>query len=206
MGKQQGNALFLILIAVALFAALSYAITQSGRGGGTINKETMLLKAAQATQQMAYLRSVVTRMILINGTTASTLDLHTGDYITTCSTGDNCLFSPTGGGVTPPTIDPYLYDGHLFGQPPKPSYFEGHSIVGVGTSAPDPLIAFEDLTQEACLAINKGLGISGIPEEITPHYIDFNFGDSIPGKAAACIDGLPGSDYNYIFYYAMVEN
>lgn len=206
MTHQKGNALFLILIAVALFAALSYAVTQSGRGGGAIDKETMLIKAAQATQQKAYLRTAVTRMILTNGTTPSTLDLHTGDHKTPCSTGANCLFSPTGGGVAPPTVDPYLVDASTQGSPPLVTYFEGtHSVVGVGTSAPDPIIVFESLKKEACLAINRGLGISGIPVEITPHYIDFNFGDSLPGKADACVD-VVGSLYNYVYYTALAEN
>ena len=71
--RERGNALFLILIAVALFAALSYAVTQSGRGSGTVDRETAMITAGQITQYPAGLRTAITRMI-ITGTTATALN------------------------------------------------------------------------------------------------------------------------------------
>ncbi len=66
---ERGNVLFLILIAVALFAALSYAVTQSSRsGGGDASRETNLVNSAHITQYPASLKTSIVRMIVSNGT------------------------------------------------------------------------------------------------------------------------------------------
>lgn len=62
--NQRGNVLFLILIAVALFAALSYAVTQSSRSGGDASRETNILNAAQLTQYPTSIRTAVLRLVI----------------------------------------------------------------------------------------------------------------------------------------------
>ena len=62
---EKGNVLFLILIAVALFAALSYAVTQSTRsGGGSADRERSILSSASLTQGPTALRTSLIRMVL----------------------------------------------------------------------------------------------------------------------------------------------
>src|SRR5688500_18709552 len=88
--KESGNVLFLILIAVALFAALSYAVTQSTRsGGGDAGRETSRISGAQMTQYPASIRTALVRMI-IGGQNVDTLEFNDP------STFDNCTEGPPG--------------------------------------------------------------------------------------------------------------
>ncbi len=69
MHKSRGNALFLILIAVALFAALSYAVTKSDRSGKGVEKEQAVLLASSFMEHGAQVAAAINRLKLINNCT-----------------------------------------------------------------------------------------------------------------------------------------
>ena len=62
--SEHGNVLFLILIAVALFAALSYAVTSSNRaGGGSTEREAAQLAATEIANYAVAVQTAVIRII-----------------------------------------------------------------------------------------------------------------------------------------------
>jgi hypothetical protein len=164
--RERGNALFLILIAVALFAALSYAITQSGRGGGNVSNQTALITAGQVTEQPADVRAAVTRMIVTGISPASVT--YTGAATV------NDVFDQTGlgGGATnvPPPVAALATatDTDAWTYVPAGTTAAGIFSVGVGTSSTGGGLAIAVLQPAAganhgvvlavCNAINKGLG------------------------------------------------
>jgi hypothetical protein len=104
-GGESGNVLFLILIAVALFAALSYAVTQSTRSGaGDTASETNLISSAQLTQYPAGIRTSVVRM-LIGGIAVDELMFNSpSDFGGVIPANDpmeeRAVFHPSGGNAT----------------------------------------------------------------------------------------------------------
>ncbi len=217
--NQQGNALFLILIAVALFAALSYAVTQSGGGGGTIDREQSLISAAQVTQYPALLRTTVTRMVL-TGTTAASLDFTSAPT----NTDDSEVFGTTGGGVSfqaPPASSGATVWGFL----DISDAANGFAITDVGTNtivSGREVIAYADgITQNVCEAVRKGLGFTGTAPDSPTATVEttavtfavaasnaaadnattFN---SHAGEGFSCVRN--GAAGNYVYYHALVEN
>lgn len=61
---QSGNALFYILICIALFAALSYAVSQSGNSGKNISDEKAQLAASEIIQYGNQLREAMVKLRL----------------------------------------------------------------------------------------------------------------------------------------------
>lgn len=202
--KESGNVLFLILIAVALFAALSYVVTQSTRsGGGSTEREKNILSSAQMTQYPTALRTSVIRMIL-GGTSVENIVFNDPADFGTLST-NTLVFHPNGGGAT-------------FQQAPADLSASGNSSlewsynanfevdgIGMNGSGGNDLIAFlPGVGSGVCRQVNEELGLdttdcsaltSGVPDvALTAADVTENMDDdyTFPGTATDTIDGSTG--------------
>ncbi len=171
---ESGNVLFLILIAVALFAALSYAVTQSSRsGGGDAGRETNLINSAQLTQYPAGIRTAIVRMI-VGGVDATTLSFNPPsdfDNLTNGGSDPNVeasgVFFPDGGGATYTQAPSEVMAGESLGT----WVFNAENeinLVGTTDSGASPTAATADIVAflpgvalAVCNRINEQLGIAG---------------------------------------------
>lgn len=228
MSRQSGNALFLILIAVALFAALSYAITQSGRGSGSVDREQNMILAGQVTQYPAGLRTSVTRMI-ITGTPASGSTGVTMTAPGTCGANAYCLFDTSGGAaaITAPPPAAVTNTALAWTFCDASAVANGCYIKDVGTntatSGRDAVAALGNATQGVtlgvCQQILKGLGVTAWttpPTQGTADYTNvaaagYTAAGAANTLAGAGIDGIPfgctrqQSAAIYVYYHALIE-
>lgn len=159
--NDKGNALFLVLIAVALFAALSYAVTQSGRGGGNTDRENASLIASQILQYASLVESTITRMRLVNGCRDIEISFDTpslsANYTNPSAPADlSChVFEENGGALQfidePDGNDEWLFSGSVIiqanlGPPPFPEA--------------DLTIMLPRISAAVCQSINRSAGIN----------------------------------------------
>lgn len=178
--RQSGNVLFLILIAVALFAALAYAVTTSNRGGsGSISNEKLELEVTSMLQYFSLVRTAVFRLIATGQCTEKTIRFWHASRINAANPthyGDGSspecqIFNPMGGDVPykerPEALLSFGQDEimvvsdniFLIGQ-------DGNTAGSDGQGIASDLIIMVNVPLEACLLANEKLGItnpSGAP-------------------------------------------
>jgi hypothetical protein len=220
---ESGNVLFLILIAVALFAALSYAVTQSTRGGGDASREADLINSAQITQYPAGVRTGVVRMI-IDGVDVTSLEFNPPSGYGALTANRFGVFHPDGGGATYVTAPAELMENGAAGT----WHFNGEfEIVDVGTStatdeAGNEIMALlPGISDALCAKINEELGISGdvttaataateyatdMEDGYTIPNTDFELGDAdtlgLKGQPFGCFIDSGGAN---VYYHVLLE-
>lgn len=231
---EEGNVLFLILIAVALFAALSYAVTSSSRSGsGDAGSETNLVNSAQLTQYPASIRTAIVRMI-VGGTAVSSLNFNQPSDFSNLESTAVGVFHPSGGGATYAQAPAALMASGAAG---TWHFNASMEIPDIGTAGADgnDLIAFlPGITLAVCAKINGEYGLPTTPPvlatDVSGDYLDDMIDpDGAAGSAApfptatdvtdiddgsGTFDGQPFGCFrngpvatpgDYVYYHVLVE-
>lgn len=191
----------MILLAVVLFAALSYAVTQSSRGAGSTSSETNALRAAQLIQYGDQVSFAVMRIMMTGGYDRSEVSFeNNGVAVNANCTEDGCkVFHSNGGGVSYWELPVDWRGSHGVWVPLwRWNFSKNNQFYNVRTncadaSCNDVALLYRGIQREVCIEINNKLGIdnpSGEPPEkagyTDPDYVgslDYYSGSYIIGSA-----------------------
>lgn len=218
--REGGNAIVYILIAVALLAALIFAVSQNSRDSATaVTDEKAKLYASDIIQYGNTLGQAVTQLKL-RGCDISEIsfenDLVAGYANGTAPADDTCdVFELKGGGITPQLPPTEILDGASMLK--VTTDFE---VSEVGTTCGDDdcvelVYAIGPLKVEVCTKINTMLGVNNPGNAPPLEQVDFasaakydgtigreaaisSPGNDVSGKTAGCLQD--DEDLKYYFF------
>ena len=198
---ERGNALFYILIAIALIAALTFAIASSLRGNAGISTERISIVSADIIATGNRVSEAVARMRL-REVAKSSICFDAEDILdygppghSDCTSGQGKVFNYEGGGLaweTPPEgsgqNQPWGYSGDV-------------AIEELGTAEAELIAFLPFLNLEVCRKINSLIGLTSITDAppvipaltgVTKFNGTFSAGVTISepllkGKKAGCV-------------------
>lgn len=153
--RRAGNVLFLILIAVALFAALSYVVIQGTRsGGGSTQAENVKLETAKL---MNFFTAIGSEYHKDEIDATNGIRIGTGSAFGLCSGYTGCFWfdNPS----TPYTVTVRRQMYRLFAADTN----QNRGVIGVSSSIAQDIVWLEDVPEDICEEVNRAMGVSGIP-------------------------------------------
>ncbi|MGQ0527354.1 MAG: hypothetical protein ACT4OY_04905 [Alphaproteobacteria bacterium] len=226
-GSERGNILFYILIAVAMLAALSYAVSQSGRGNlQQLSEDKIKLYAAEILEYANTITNAVSQLHLrgCKDTEISFENAIVAGYENAGAPSDkSCnVFNAAGGGAHWKVMQQEFLGDHAVLDSIKGDVeFTGMvDVVEVGTDDGDLLMQIDLVKKEICMKMNEMLSIENeadnAPEDallaivttapfIGAYVVNTNkvIGDDsqqFRGKTAGCRRIEHASEGAYFFY------
>ena len=224
---EKGSVLVIILVAVALFAALSFVVSNMMRGNANIGRERSGIYASEILTYARSLKEAVQMMRISNGCEDEDISFENNivsGYEHSPVATDNCkIFNANGGGLSyiRPNIEAnggldWIFTGDN----------DGYDI---GTqcnfaSCADLIAVLPEVSLEICTEINKRLNISAANNYMTQEDDNFSvvkFQDSysynarledsagfasLDGEYSGCFEGngSPQSADTYYFYQVLL--
>lgn len=154
---QAGNALIYVLIAIALFAALSFTLSRGTDTGetGSLDEERAGLLATQLISYSAQAKQSLDQMVFM-GADINNIDftLPTDAAFDTPPNG-NKIYHPEGGGLIPGKL-PANAITDAIGDPPAGWYLgRFNNVEWTATTAPEIILVAYQIPQAVCEQINK---------------------------------------------------
>ena len=224
---ESGNVLFLILIAVVLFAALSYAVAGSIRTPeNRSDTQTNSILASEISQYPTGLRVAIIQM-LIGGSAVDTLEFNSPSAFDDIGSLRDAVFHPEGGGAIFQQSPP----GAMAANAQGTWYFNAHfeidniGMESAGTFAGNDIVAFlPGIHEGVCRHINRQMGLDAIPvatADLSPEYtqnmdsayvppagetvigdLGANGTDALTGQPNGCFRNTDGT---HVYYHVLTE-
>lgn len=212
---ESGNVLFLILIAVVLFAALSFAVTMTSRSGGDVNQDKINLAAAQITQSGVDVDTAILRLRVARNIPDAEISFETDmldNYENPACIKNDCrVFLPDGGKISYQKPHQEWLDHHFsseayFGEwlytgtACIPGLGAGHDTSCGGDTDQLELIAILPyLHKDICITLNKKLGVKLINNQ-PPQLIGSGWAGGDARFTGTYENGEPILDSGYALY------
>ena len=204
--NQKGNILFLILIAVGLFAALSYTVSSLTRSSyASVGREQAEVSAAQILSYGAKLKTAIMRMRITNDCSDAQISFDSpswdpaNDYTNANAPGTyGChIFDPRGGGVSwleiPSDLKGYGTEYGILAY--------GSQVEGVGQTIPGDaravdLLLLSEVNEQTCIRFNNEVGLPN-PGGAPSQHSSFSVTSASPLDNALRFKGTFTGDANF---------
>jgi hypothetical protein len=211
--QQRGNALFIVLLGVVLFGALSFSLMRQESGGSATSQLTDDQAELYATQFINHTISVkqAIALMLDTGSTIGDIDfVRPGEAGYDTSPHIHKVYHPGGAGITP-----FRETGEHYAESDNVNnglnYKKATNVLWTPTTQHDLIYSLRGMSEQTCAAINrKIIGTSTIPqttvgfnqlfnsENPTNTYLDATICSDCEGYAKLCVANLSG--LSYLFY------